>query len=353
MKDIGLESLTDYKPSVKTALEQDVTIVMPFYDRIKYLKHYLGEGLWDGFRIQLVCDGSPENVVKSLGTIPQSRAELSIHTYPKNRGVAYARSASLGIVTTPYLVFCDDDDFIIDGHSFLNKAQTAMQDDANLLFYGMRNVYAFNERLEVNKQYDRCIFHGRTGRELLIYMVQTGEISVLSLGSVFRVHDLRGTEPESFFKVSEDYVFLARLCAKYPDRKIFIDQTNGGYLRLTEHDSLSSREAYSVEKIVMHYVSMFVGAYYLGKMRGIAPDGFKHVLRKRGALLQASYRKGAELSTLMIQLYEKKNVETLRNSNLSDEQRLGLQFLEANLNELPAEFCSMVNWEVNAPGSIY
>ena len=126
MKDIGLESATEYKTSVKTALEQDVTVVMPFYDRIKYLKHYLGEGLWDGFRIQLVCDGSPENIVKSLSAIPQSKAELNIHTYPKNRGVAYARSTSLGIVTTPYLVFCDDDDFIIDGHSFLNKAQSSM-----------------------------------------------------------------------------------------------------------------------------------------------------------------------------------------------------------------------------------
>ena len=348
MKEISLDSAVDNKMSLKTALNHDVTVVMPFYNRIKYFEHYLGEGFWDGFRIQAVCDGSPAPVLTSLYTINKPKVDLNIHAYPKNQGIAYARSRAIGIVSTPYLVFCDDDDFIIEGHPFLKKANAAMQAQSDLLFYAMRNVYAFTEGLEIRKQYDRSIFHGRTGRELLIYMVQSGEIAVLSLGSVFRVQDLKGTEPESFFKVSEDYVFLARLCAKYPDRKIIIDGERGGYLRLTQHDSLSAKKAYSVEKIVMHFVSMFVGAYYLGKMRGITPEGFRYVLRKRAAVLQSSYKKGAELGKLMVQLYEKKNVEHLKHTPLSDEQRTGLNFLEANLDRLPAEFYAMTHWEVNA-----
>lgn len=344
MNDIGVE----YQTALKTALKKDVTIAMPVHNRVKYFKHYLGEGFWDGFRLQLVCDGSPNQVVESLQTIKDSNIELDIHSYPKNHGVAHARSKAIGIVTTPYLVFCDDDDFLIDGHAFIDNALTVMQKDSNVLFYAMRNVYAFNEGLDIQRQYDRCIFHGRTGRELLIYMVRTGEISVLSLGSVFRVKNLKGTEPESFFKVSEDFAFLARLCAQHPSKKVFVDDSKGGYLRLTQHDSLSSRKEYSIEKLVMHYVAMFVGAYYLEKMQGITPEGFRNVLRKRGALLQSSYGKGAELGKLMILLHEKKSIEHIGHLNLSDEQRTGLNFLVANVGQLPPEFLAKVNWEVDA-----
>ena len=348
MKEIGADSTVEYNTSIKAALKQDVTIVMPFYNRVKYFKHYLGEGFWDGFRIQAVCDGSPARVLESLHSIVQPNVGLDIHSYPRNQGIAFARSRAIDIVRTPYLVFCDDDDFIMEGHPFLEKAKAAMQAESDILFYAMRHVYAFTEALEIRKQYDRRIFHGRTGKELLVYMVQTGEISVLSLGSMFRVQDLRGSEPDSFFKVSEDYVFLARLCAKLPNRSIRVDEDNGGYLRLTQHESLSARNAYSIEKIVMHFVSMFVGAYYLEKMRGITPEGFRRVLRKRGAVLQHSYGKGAELSDLMIALYNKKNKEHLKSLNLSDEQRTGLSFLEANMSQLPAEFYAMTHWEVNA-----
>lgn len=348
MKEIGVDADVEYKTSLKPTLRRDVTVAMPFYNRTKYFKHYLGEGFWDGFRIQAVCDGSPAKVLKSLNSITTSNIELDIHNYPNNRGIAYARSRAIRIINTPYLVFCDDDDFITEGHSFLEKSVSAMQRDPNILFSAMRNVYAFTEGLEIRKQYDRCIFHGRTGKELLIYMVRTGEVSVLSLGSLFRVQDLRGTEPESFFKVSEDYVFLARLCAKYPQRKVMVDEERGGYLRLTEHDSLSARSTYSIEKLVLHYLSLFVGAYYLEKMRGITPEGFRQVLRKRGAMLQYSYKKGAELGELMIQLYNKKSIDFLKSCNLTDEQRTGLNFLEANIEQLPAEFYAITHWEVNA-----
>lgn len=344
MNDIGIE----YQPALKAALKKDVTIAMPFHNRIKYFKHYLGEGFWDGFRLQLVCDGSPIQMVKSLHSLEDSNIELNIHSYPMNQGVAYARSKAIGIITTPYLVFCDDDDFLIDGHAFLDNALPAMQRDGNTLFYAMRNIYAFNENLEIHRQYDRCIFHGRTGKELLIYMVHTGEISVLSLGSVFEVSSLRGTEPEPFFKVSEDFVFLARLCAQHPEKKVSVGNDSGGYLRLTQHDSLSSRHTFSIEKLVMHYVAIFVGAYYLEKMQGITPEGFRNVLGKRGALLQSSYRKGAELAKLMVLLHEKKHIEHIKNLNLSDEQRTGLNFLLANIGNLPPEFLAKVNWEVNA-----
>ena len=348
MNDLELDPGVGHQTAVKAALREDVTVAMPFYNRIKYFKHYLGEGFWDGFRIQAICDGSPRQVLDSLKLIKAKNADLTICSYPQNKGIAYARSKAMQVVSTPYLVFCDDDDFLIDGHTFLAKACAAMNARENVLFYAMRNVHGFNEELQVNKQYDRCIFHGRSGTELLTYMVRTGEISVLSLGAVFRVQDLRGTEPEPFFKVSEDYVFLARLCARYPNKHVLVDANHGGYLRLTEHDSLSGRRTFSIEKMTMHYVSMFVGAFYLEKMRGITPDGFRHVLRNRSALLQAGYGKGAELGQLLIQLYERKDKSSLDLAHLSDEQRTGLQFLEAHIGQLPAEFCSMVNWEVNA-----
>ena len=214
-----------------------------------------------------------------------------------------------------------------------------MRADDQILFSAMPEIYAFDESLNLQLQYDRRAFHGKTGKEILSFLVRTGEMCVLSLGSVFKTDDLRGIGPEDFFRVSEDYVFLARLCARYPDRKVHIEN-NGVYMRLTQRNSLSAKAGYSIEKIAMHLVSMFVGAYYMFKMGMLRTHFFQHILRERGKVLQESYKKGFEAAEMMANLLEGKQV-----LHPTDEQKKVLKLLTVNKASLPAEFLWLVGWK--------
>ena len=348
MNRTGIEPGVGFRTAVQTALAQDVTVVMPFYDRTKYFSHYVKEGFWDGFRLQIVCDGSPKNIVNYLKNVTGDSLAVNIHSYPTNKGVAFARKTGIELVSTRYLTFVDDDDIVINGHRFLERALKAMGEEEDMLFYTMQDVIAFTEELNFYRQYNRQIFNKRTARDLLTYMVFNGEISLLSLGSVFRSEDLQGIGPDTFFKVSEDYVFLARLCARYPHKRISVDTSNGSYLRLTQHESLSARNSYSIEKIVMNYISMFVGAHYLIKMGGLTRNAFQQILVKRGKILNASYKRGEETGVLMARLMDGGDMNRLAETNLSDEQRTAYNFLKVNEKHLPAEFYRLIRKEVYA-----
>lgn len=316
----------------------DVTFVMPLYDRLRYLAHYLEEGLWDGLPLQIVCDGASAATRADLDLLTAGRPDIRIHQYETNRGVACARGAGIALADTPYMGFCDDDDFLNEAAPFLDEAPALMEMDTPALFTAMPAVFAFNESLQMNLQYDRRGFDGKTGFELLCYLVATGEMQVLTLGSLFRPVDLRGTEPESFFKVSEDYVMLARLCARFPDRRVRVARA-GRYMRLVQHGSLSSREAYGIDKITMHLVSMCVGANYLIEMGRLSLPLFRDLLRKRGDVLQASYTRGRHAAAFIAHLLGGREPVAS-----DDESREVLRVLESNRILLPAEFKRLAGW---------
>ena len=327
------------QPAINEIAVKDLTVVMPLYDRLKYLKHYMTEGFWEGLRLQVVCDGSTEDMITEVARLCGNKHNVDIHSYIQNRGVGYARSTGINLVKTEYLTFCDDDDFMPEASSFLKVASKRMSADKQILFTAMPEIYAFDESLNLQLQYDREAFHGKTGREILTFLVKTGEMCVLSLGAVFRTADLKGIGPEDFFRVSEDYVFLARLCAKHPDKKVFIEDS-GVYMRLAQSNSLSAKSAYSIDKIVMHLVSMFVGAYYLFKMGMLSTSMFQHILRERGSVLQDSYKKGKEAADMMANMLEGKTVQ-----QPTPEQKEALRLLNNNRATLPAEFLWLVGWK--------
>ncbi len=310
---------------------------MPLYDRLQYVQHYIGEGLWDGLPLQIVCDGTDAALRARLDELVAERPEIAIHHYPENRGVAAARGAGIAAVSTPYLAFCDDDDFIAQGGDFLDEV-AALMDDETTLFAAMPEVHAFNESLRTGLQYDRREFHGVTGRELLRFLVATGEMRVLTLGAAFRPADLRGLEPEPFFKVSEDYTLLARLCARHPERRVRITDT-GRYMRLIQAGSLSSRQSYSIEKIVMHLVSMCVGAFYLIECGELSLPAFRSVLSQRGDVLQNAYTRGSAAANAVAGLLAGQDPDTG-----TDEAARTVRFLEANRDGLPPEFLHLAGW---------
>ena len=325
-------------PAIRDLTVDDITVVMPFYDRLKYLDHYLKEGFWDGLRVQIICDGSEPAMVENVEQLIALRDQMDIYSYVDNRGVAFARTTGINLVRTPYLAFCDDDDFMTEAQAFMIASVRQMDRNQDILFTAMPNVIAFNESLEHRVQYERTRFNGLTGLDVLNFLVQTGEMCVLSLGSVFRSDDLKGIGPEDFFKVSEDYVFVARLCARFPERQVKTG-TMGRYWRLMQQDSLSAREGYSLDKIVMHLVSMFVGAYYLFKMGNMRTPFFQEILRRRGEVLKTSYGKGAEAALWMAKLLN--DAEAVAHT---EEEITAKDFLTSFREALPQEFRSLVGW---------
>ncbi|MEM8488213.1 MAG: glycosyltransferase family 2 protein [Bacteroidota bacterium] len=327
------------QPTIKDLAVEDVTVVMPFYNRIKFLQHYIAEGFWDGLKLQLVCDGPAQAMLSDLHTLVAPHEHIHVHSYEVNQGPGYARATGIARAETPGVVFCDDDDFMTDGAAFLTRSSQRLNLHPDVLFTAMPDVAAFNEQLAHRIQYDRRQFHGKTGRELLTFLVKTGEMRLLGLGSVFRTSDINGIYPETFFKVSEDYTFLARLCAKYPDRKVYVEE-RGMYMRLIQQNSLSSKASYSLDKIVMHLVSMFVGAYYLFKMGMLRTAIFQQILRNRGDVLLQSYSKGKEAADMMAAL-----LDGSRKTQLSGEQKAAFDFLQSKKHLLPEEFLWLVGWQ--------
>ncbi len=325
-------------PAIRDLTAEDVTVIMPVYDRVKYLRHYLKEGFWEGSRLQIVCDGSDENVLPEFQHLAFNQKHVDIYSYIQNRGPAFARTAGINRATTQFISFCDDDDFMTDASTFLQDACQKLASDEDILFVTAPAVYAFDESLNLTLQYNRRRFHGRTGRELLTFLVKTGEMCALSVGSVYWTQDVKGIYPDSFFKVSEDYTFLARLCARFPDRKVHVDM-NCAYMRLIQSKSLSSRSNYSLEKIVMHLISMFVGAYHLYEMEILQLSMFKHILIGRGKVLKESYGKGAEATEWLANLLDKKVIQAP-----TAEQQETYDFLQKMRSSLPEEFLWLVGW---------
>ena len=316
----------------------DVTVIMPLYDRTRYFKHYLEEGLLEGIKVQIVCDGSTRSIVNRIADLTTQKKEINVYHYLENRGVAYARTKGVEISTTTYTSFCDDDDFMVGAPAFYQVSQKAMDADNDILFTVMDEVFAFNEDLQMQQQYTRSMFNEKTGAQLLQFLVLTGEMKVLTLGSVFRTAELLPGMPESFFKVSEDYVFLARLCAAHPAKKVKV-HNEGHYMRLMQHQSLSARSNYSLDKLVMHLVSMVVGAFHLIALGGIDRDAFFNVLRQRGSVLQQAYGKGEGAVQALLHV-----LGGQPGRQLDPEGEDTRAFLEAHREALPREFRSLSGW---------
>lgn len=331
------------EPAIKAPAVDDVTVIMPFYDRIKYLSHYLKEGFWEGLKLQVVCDGPAPNLLEGIQNLVKRQENIALYSYSQNRGAAFARTKGISLAKTKCLSFCDDDDFMSEATPFLTRSSEKLESNKNILFTTMPSVVAFNESLKHQLQYDRTKFHGKTGRELLSFLVKTGEMCALSVGSVFRTADVKGIYPDSFFKVSEDYTFLARLCARFPDRTVHVEE-KGMYMRLIQEGSLSSKEAYSLEKIMMHLVSMFVGAYHLFKMSTLRTQMFQHILKERGKVLNKSYGKGTEAAIMLAGMLEGKS-----GPHQNDEQRTAYKFLQNMKDQLPPEFLWLVGWNIKRP----
>lgn len=309
--------------------ERDLTVVIPTYNRSQYFLHYLAQGYWDHRRIHLVCDGCDEAVVRELRAQTR-RGDITVIDEQPNRGVAHAIGVGVRSVRTRHFMFCGDDDFNVDYDGFLAEAAALHQAHDDLLFVTMPLVCK-REGPQAQVQFDRRGFDGWTGERLLHYLVETGEMKALVAGSLFRTDEVVPALPEPFFRVSEDYTLLVRLCAAHPARKVYV-AGQGARMRLIHDASLSSRSGFTLDKLLMHLISMTVGAAYLMAMGRLTKLDFARILLQRGRKLYGSYGLGQKAAAVLAALVV---AQPLQGSDAEVQQTL--RFLRAHLDALPAE----------------
>jgi len=321
---------------LKMNFDIDTTIIMTVYDRYEYICWSIMNDKIGEFEVLLVADGSDEQVlnkIKECQTKYQVK-NINLIAYYPNRGVSYAKSLGIKKVQTSYFMFCDDDDYIENFSAFYEEVKRVVLN--NTLFLTIPEIVAFG-KISEKVQYDRRLFHNKTGYELLDYIVRTGEIHALCAGTCFRTADVLPLLPEPFFRVSEDFVLLARLCARYPERRIYV-ANSGRYMRRIHSQSLSNPSQITPEKMLMHIVSLTVGGYYLEKMGRIDRAEFIRILLNRGKLLQGIYGFGLQTAALVGGLLLDRPPDPK-----AAEAVHALNYLRAHRDVLPPELMAMLS----------
>lgn len=323
-------------PSTPFDPARDLTVVIPTHNRSRYFLHYLSEGFWDGVRIRIVCDGCRPEVIEELRTKTQGHPITVVDGGPQG-GVAHAVRIGVGGVETSHFMFCGDDDFNVDYGGFLEEAAATLANEEGVLFVTMPELYGFTPRLQARLQYDRRPFHGKTGRELLAFLTRTGEMSALVAGSLFRTEVMKPLLAEPFFRVSEDFVLLSRLCGRFPDHRVHVAE-RGRRMRLIHAGSLSARSGFTPEKALMNLLSMTVSGFYLVELGGLEIRGLIQLLHHRGDVLEKAYGLGRAEAHLIGALLDPEG-----QAPATDDGRRALAFLRASKEGLPPEFGELVS----------
>lgn len=129
-----------------------LSIIIPIYNVEKYLDRCL-ESIrcqsFDDYEVIMIDDGSPDNCGDICDRYTKMDSRFKV-IHQSNAGVAAARSKGLDAATGRYVMFCDPDDYYIDG-SLENCAKYIGKDNASYSIYctGFKTLY--DDGREVDK----------------------------------------------------------------------------------------------------------------------------------------------------------------------------------------------------------
>ncbi|QXD16009.1 sulfotransferase [Rhodocaloribacter litoris] len=314
---------------------RDVTVVIPTFNRPEYFSRHVEAGLWNKVSLTLVDDGSSPEIAGQLNIIANKHG-FEIHRHDNNQGVAAALGTGVINAKTTFFVRVDDDDYLDDRDVFLCEALDVWNAKSDAVMVMVPEMYAIIDS-DVRLQYNRRSIHGKKGIEVLTRMILTGEMQVFGAGAVFRRDDVVSVLPEPFFKFAEDFMLIVRLCARYPDRRVYVTET-GRYMRRIHAGSLSYRQHFSSEKALMHLVAMVVGGFYLEHAGVLNRAQLVRILLNRGNVLQQSYGLGRQVAAVVAGLLIETDL-----CPATGEAHQVLDYLKVHRDELPPEFVAMLS----------
>lgn len=94
----------------------DLTVIIPVYNTVDYIKRCLDSLIkqtYKNFKITLIDDGSTDGSEKICDEYGKSFSFIKV-VHKNNEGVSKARNLGLELLNTPYFMFMDSDDYLLN-----------------------------------------------------------------------------------------------------------------------------------------------------------------------------------------------------------------------------------------------
>ncbi len=275
----------------------DVTVLIPCYNRAKMLAEDLKRGLKLGSTPKLIVDDHSYEETEWLEYLtkhPELNTDVLVRD--QNRGVADTRLFGLKSIRTKHTAFIDDDNMMFCLDKNVMYSELAMLEDDVSIIVPRYILNLYKEKLSVG--YDRKCFDGLNGEQTLKILAQSGEMMMLLTGGAFGATNWMAEYANSpLFTVSEDYVMLARMMASEPRKKIIISESIVFVRRFLDEGLTLKR---NTAKMVLWLVSQAIACYYCLFHNVADKDEVLRWMKDRAALIQKLYGFGESFEAELI-----------------------------------------------------
>ncbi|WP_324767654.1 glycosyltransferase family 2 protein [Pokkaliibacter plantistimulans] len=117
-----------------------ITVIIPVYNAASHLIRTLASVFSQSIPLNVICinDGSTDSSAAVLAELSERYLNLTVID-KDNEGPAAARNLGLTMVSTPFLIFMDADDYISDG-AYATLLDVIVSEKADVVFHGYQNV---------------------------------------------------------------------------------------------------------------------------------------------------------------------------------------------------------------------
>ncbi len=126
-----------------------ISVIIPIYNVEKYLIECMQSLINQTFTdIEIICvdDASTDNSIKIVQAFAKQDKRIKIITHKQNSGVAIARNSGLDASTSPYIMFCDPDDYYAP--NMCEKLYTAItENNTDMAMCGVHVIYEADEHM--------------------------------------------------------------------------------------------------------------------------------------------------------------------------------------------------------------
>jgi len=275
------------KESPQELMREDITVLIPSYNRAKMLKFDLDRGLKLGKQQKLIVDDCSTQETQWLDKIEGNKDVYRTEVIRKreNEGVALTRFAGLQNIKTRLTTFLDDDDMLV----CIDQGQAQIDIDKlsneHLLIIPRYLFNLSDDKLSLG--YDRECYDNCLAEDVLRRLASESEMrAMLAGGATGATEKLKEHALSRGFIVSEDFVMLARMLSA--NRKMKIGTTESlVYVRRVSDRTLS--RTYSPAKYSLWLISQAVACYYCLTLGIAEKEEVLKWMKDRADLIQQLY----------------------------------------------------------------
>lgn len=291
---------------------EDLSVFFPSYNRAEIIRNDFFKGYKMPGQPKIIVDDFSDTINRDI--LYKLKAESNdienIIFHDKNMGVAAGISTGIKNANSKFILTCGDDDILFwRTKSYINEEVKKIGEE--YAFIIPRFVLNLGEDGDLRIGYDRFNFSKMSALEILRHLFLSGELSVMIAGMIAKRDDLHRSLPDNVFRVSEDYVTIARLLSLYPQLPVHIIDALV-YIRRISNTTLSRRMDNT--KLSIHLLSLIVSGYYCFKNEIINKNQLIDSIKKRAQLLKSIYNYNTEFADIITKyISEKINVSEFIN----------------------------------------